>query len=79
MDLGSRVPQDLRDLGHLSRNFGLVKDRIESDVKGGYKRHKLQQKYMIHLYYFCQDLESKKKVVGILTHVWFLVDYEKRA
>ena len=27
-----------------SRKFGLVRDRIESDVKGEYGRHKLQQK-----------------------------------
>ena len=43
-DPGCRVPQDLPDRGHFSRNFGLVKDRIEPDVKGGDKRHKLQQK-----------------------------------
>ena len=43
-DPGSRVAQDLQDLGHFSRNFGLVKGRTESDVKGGYKCHKLQQK-----------------------------------
>ena len=28
-------------LGIFSQNFGLVKDRIESDMKGGYKRHML--------------------------------------
>ena len=33
-DLGSRVLQDLQHLGHFTRNFGLVKDRIESDMKG---------------------------------------------
>ena len=27
-----------------SRKFGLVQDRIKSDVAGGYKRHQLQQK-----------------------------------
>ena len=43
-DLGSRVPQYLQDLGHFYRNFGLVKDRTESDVKVGYECHKLQQK-----------------------------------
>ena len=43
-DPGSRVPQDLQDLGHFSRNFGLAKDIIESGMKGGCKRHKLQQK-----------------------------------
>ena len=40
------VSQDPQDLGHFSRNIGLVKDRTESDAKGGYKRHKLQQKYI---------------------------------
>ena len=39
-------------------------------VKGGYKRRKLQQKSMMYLPYFDQDLESKKRVVGILVHVW---------
>ena len=68
---GSRVPQDLQDLGHFSRNFGLVKGRIEPDVKGGYKRHNLQQKQMMYLPYFGQDLESKKNVVGILAHVCY--------
>ena len=33
-DLGSRVQQDLQDLGHFSQNFGFVTARIESDVKG---------------------------------------------
>ena len=33
-DLGSGVPQDLHGLGQFSQNFGLVKDIIESDVKG---------------------------------------------
>ena len=63
------VLQDLQDLGHFSRNLDFVKDRIESDVKRGYKRHKLQQKYTIYLPYFGQDLEPKKTVVGILAHV----------
>ena len=69
-DPGSRVPQDLQDLGCFSRNLGLLKDRIESDVKGGYKRHKIQQKHVVYLPYFGQDLGSKKKVAGILAHVW---------
>ena len=43
-DLGSRAPQDLQDLWHFARNFGLVKDGIESEKKGEYKLHKLQQK-----------------------------------
>ena len=33
-DPGSRVPQDLLDPCSFSRNFGLVKDSIESGVKG---------------------------------------------
>ena len=39
----------------------------------GYKRHKLQQKYMMYPPYFGQGLESKKKkkVIGILAHVCF--------
>ena len=69
-DPGSRDPQDLQDLGHFSQNFGLVKHMIESHVKGGYKRHKLQQKQMMYFPYFGQDLESKKEAVGILAHVW---------
>ena len=43
-DPGSRAPQDLQNLGRFSQNFDLVRDRIESDVKGGYKRHKPQRK-----------------------------------
>ena len=39
-------------------------------MKKGYKRHKLQQKLMTYLAYFGHDLESKKRVVGILAHVW---------
>ena len=68
-DLGSRVLQDLQDLGQFSGNFGLAKDRIELDVKGGYKRHKLQQKRVKKLPYFGQDTESKNKVAGIPAHV----------
>ena len=41
-DEESRVPRDLQNLGHFSRNLGLIEDRIESHVEGGYKRHKLQ-------------------------------------
>ena len=29
----------------------------------------------MYLPYFGQDLESKKKVVGILAHVWFLCQF----
>ena len=39
-------------------------------MKKGYKRRKLQHKLMMYLPYFGQDLESKKRVVGILAHVW---------
>ena len=68
-DPESRVPQDLQDLGHFSRNSVLVKNRIKLDVEGGYKRHKQQQKYMVYLPYFGKDLVSKKKLVGILAYV----------
>ena len=62
-DLGSRVPGSWQDIGHFSGNFGYVKYRIQSDVKGEYKRHKLEQKSMTYPPYFGQDLDSKKKVV----------------
>ena len=43
-DIGYRVPGSWQDLMHFSRNFGEVKDKTELDFKGGYKRHKLQEK-----------------------------------
>ena len=42
-----------------SRSFGLVNDRIDSDVKKGYKCNMLHYKQMSHLSYFVQDLDSK--------------------
>ena len=51
------APQDLQDHGHFSRNLALVKHRIKLDVKGGYKRHKQQQKQMAYRPYFGKDLE----------------------
>ena len=37
----SRVPQDLQDLWHFSRNFGLMKDRIQGDINAiTYNRNK---------------------------------------
>ena len=43
-DLGPRVPGSGQDLRHFSGNFGEVRDRIESELKEVYNRHKLQQK-----------------------------------
>ena len=51
-DPGSRVPGSWQDYGHFSRNFGAVKDRIEWDGKGEYKRNALQQIKKMHLSYF---------------------------
>ena len=46
-DPGSRVPGSWQDLWHVSRNFGELKDRTELDLKGGYERNALQQKYRV--------------------------------
>ena len=47
MDHGSGVLGSWQDLWHFSQNFGKVKDRTESEVKGGYQRNKLQLEYII--------------------------------
>ena len=44
MEKKSSVPRSRQDLGPLSRNFGAIKDRIELNVKAGYKGNKLLQK-----------------------------------
>ena len=44
LDPGSRVPGPRRDPWNISRNFGEVNYRIESDVEGGYQRNTPQQK-----------------------------------
>ena len=38
LDPGSRAPGSWRHLWHFSRNFGVVKERIETDGKSGFKR-----------------------------------------
>ena len=78
--IGSRVLKDLQDLGHFSRSFGLLKDRVESYVKGDINEISYNRKKKISeneekmtekmIPYFGHDLESRKKVVRILTQVW---------
>ena len=62
-----------------SRNCVEVENRREPGVKEGYKRIKLQQKYMLHFPYFSQDLNSGEKLVGILAHVRFPTFFENQS
>ena len=49
--------------------LGEVKDKMLSQVDVKYQRNTLQQKRLMHLPYFGQDLDLNKKVVLILAHV----------
>ena len=64
-DTGSIIPGYWQDLGHFSGHFGAGRNRNDSGVKGGYKRNKLQQKYVMRLPTFDQDLDSRKTADGI--------------